>query len=114
MSHVHVGCVPPVRQFRLCGMQKSFGSEHFDSLDESWANMEAEPFPGVATPLDVEAVGADPVETGEGRTELSPRFSGKPKRLRLLPTPHSLIPCAQESWPLQPDLTLLLYIQGQR
>src|SRR5712671_3978465 len=32
--------------------------------------MEAEPFSGVAMPLDVEAVGADPVEASEGRVEL--------------------------------------------
>jgi len=34
------------------------------------AAMEAEPFSGVAMPLDVEAVGADPVEASEGRVEL--------------------------------------------
>ena len=32
--------------------------------------MEAEPFSGVAMPLNVEAVGADPVEASEGRVEL--------------------------------------------
>lgn len=32
--------------------------------------MQAEPFSGVTVPLDVEAVAADPVETGEGGVEL--------------------------------------------
>src|SRR4051794_10894773 len=32
--------------------------------------MQAEPFSGVAMPLEVEAVTADPIETGEGRVKL--------------------------------------------
>src|ERR1700676_5632207 len=32
--------------------------------------MQAEPFSGVAMPLEVEAVSADPVEAGEGRVKL--------------------------------------------
>src|SRR5260370_17369353 len=32
--------------------------------------MQAEPFSGVAVPLEVEAIAADPVEAGEGRVEL--------------------------------------------
>jgi len=32
--------------------------------------MQAEPFSGVAVPLDIEAVAADPVEAGEGGVEL--------------------------------------------
>src|SRR5271168_831076 len=40
------------------------------STRPSLAAMEAEPFSGVAMPLDVEAVGADPVEASEGRVEL--------------------------------------------
>src|SRR5215218_2607114 len=32
--------------------------------------MQAEPFSGVAMPLEVEAVAADPVETGEGHVKL--------------------------------------------
>src|SRR5258708_38106668 len=32
--------------------------------------MQAEPFSGVAMPLEIEAVAADPVETGEGRVKL--------------------------------------------
>ena len=32
--------------------------------------MQAEPFPGVAVPLDVEAIGTDPVEAGERGVEL--------------------------------------------
>src|SRR5712672_1908354 len=32
--------------------------------------MQAEPFAGVAMPLEIEAVAADPVETGEGRVKL--------------------------------------------
>ena len=54
----------------LHGVEDTVGSERFDRLDESEAAMEAEPFSGVAMPLDVEAVGADPVEASEGRVEL--------------------------------------------
>jgi hypothetical protein len=32
--------------------------------------MQAEPFSGVAVPLEVQAIAADPVEAGEGRVEL--------------------------------------------
>src|SRR5258708_30991944 len=32
--------------------------------------MQAEPFSGVAMPLEIEAVAADPVETGEGRVKI--------------------------------------------
>jgi len=32
--------------------------------------MQAEPFSGVAVPLEVEAIAADPVEAGEGRVKL--------------------------------------------
>ena len=32
--------------------------------------MEAEPFSGVAVPLEIEAIAADPVEAGEGGVEL--------------------------------------------
>jgi hypothetical protein len=54
----------------LHGVEDTVGSERFDRLDESEAAMEAEPFSGVAVPLDVEAVGADPVEASERRVEL--------------------------------------------
>jgi hypothetical protein len=106
MSHVNVrvGCVPPIKQFRLCGMQKSFGAERFDSLDESWAIMEAEPS-GVAVPSDVEAVGADPVETwANGASNSSPRFSESRSGSFL---------ARRNLGPLRPDFTLLQYILGQ-
>ena len=32
--------------------------------------MQAKPFPSVAVPLEIEAVSADPVETGKGGVEL--------------------------------------------
>src|ERR1700722_18595830 len=54
----------------LHGVEDTVGSERFDRSDEIEAAMEAEPFSGVAMPLDVEAVGADPVEASEGRVEL--------------------------------------------
>jgi len=54
----------------LNGMQNAVGPEGFDGLFEGEAAMEAEPFSGVAMPLNIEAVGADPVEAGEGRIEL--------------------------------------------
>ena len=64
----------------LHGVEDTVGSERFDRFDEIEAAMEAEPFSGVAMPLDVEAVGADPVEASEGASNSSPRFSGKPER----------------------------------
>ena len=60
----------PVLGLGLHGVQDTVGSERFDRFDESEAAMEAEPFSGVAMPLNVEAVGADPVEASEGRVEL--------------------------------------------
>jgi hypothetical protein len=54
----------------LHGVEDTVGSERFDRSDEIEAAMEAEPFSSVAMPLDVEAVGADPVEASEGRVEL--------------------------------------------
>ena len=54
----------------LNGMQNAVGPEGFDGLFEGEAAMEAKPFAGVAMPLNIKAVGADPVEVGEGRTEL--------------------------------------------
>ncbi len=89
--NVQVGCVPPVTHFRLCGMQTSFGAEHCECLGESWAMMAAKPISGVATPLDVEAVGVDPVQTGEGRVKL---LAGIFREAGAV-TP----PCARESSP---------------
>jgi len=63
-------CLLKVPVLGLHGVQDTVGSERFDCLDESEAAMEAEPFSGVAMPLNVEAVGADPVEASEGRVEL--------------------------------------------
>ena len=59
-----------LRALGLHGVEDIVGLERFDRLDESEAAMEAEPFSGVAMPLDVEAVGANPVEASEGRVEL--------------------------------------------
>ena len=63
-------CLLNVPVLGLHGVEDTVGSERFDRFDESEAAMEAEPFSGVAMPLDVEAVGADPVEASEGRVEL--------------------------------------------
>jgi hypothetical protein len=57
-------------RFSLYGMQETVRPECFDGLDESEAVMKAEPCFGVATPLDIEAIEADPVEAGEGGLEL--------------------------------------------
>ena len=63
-------CLLNVPVLGLHGVEDTVGSERFDRFDEIEAAMEAEPFSGVAMPLDVEAVGADPVEASEGRVEL--------------------------------------------
>ena len=54
-------CLLNVPVLGLHGVEDTVGSERFDRFDEIEAAMEAEPFSGVAMPLDVEAVGADPV-----------------------------------------------------
>ena len=46
------------------------GFDGCDGFDERQAAIESQPLSGVAMPLDVEAVAADPVEAGEGRIEL--------------------------------------------
>jgi hypothetical protein len=51
-------------------MQDTLGPERFDGLGEGEAAMKAEPFACVAMSPDVEAVGPDPVEAGEGSIEL--------------------------------------------
>jgi hypothetical protein len=51
-------------------VEDTVGSERFDRFDDIEAAMEAEPLSGMAMPLDVEAVGADPAEASEGRVEL--------------------------------------------
>src|ERR1700729_371893 len=63
-------CLLNVPVLGLHGVEDTVGSERFDRFDEIEAAMEAEPLSGVAMPLDVEAVGADPVEASEGRVEL--------------------------------------------
>src|SRR3974390_1822292 len=51
-------------------MQDPIGPESFDSLVEGQTTIDAEPLAGVAMPLKVETVAADPVEASEGRIEL--------------------------------------------
>ena len=50
-------------------MEDSVGPESFDGFVERGAAIEAEPLARVAMPLNVEAVGADPIEASEGRIE---------------------------------------------
>ena len=54
----------------LNGMQNAVGLECCEGLFEGGVAMEAKPFAGVAMPRKIKAVGAYPVETGEGRIEL--------------------------------------------
>ena len=51
-------------------MEQPFGPKGINRFGEGKAAMQAEPFSGVATPLEVEAVAADPVEAGERGVEL--------------------------------------------
>jgi hypothetical protein len=51
-------------------MEQAFGPERINRFDEGKAPMQAEPFSGVAVPLEVEAITADPVEAGEGGVKL--------------------------------------------
>ena len=51
-------------------MQDAIGLERLDGVDESEPVMQAVPLSGVAMPLDVEAIAADPVEASEWGVEL--------------------------------------------
>jgi hypothetical protein len=51
-------CLLNVPVLGLHGVEDTVGSERFDRFGEIEAAMEAEPFSGVAMPLDVQAVGA--------------------------------------------------------
>lgn len=51
-------------------MQVAIGFDGLNGVDERQLAIEPEPLPGVAMPLDVEAVWADPIEAGKGRIEL--------------------------------------------
>jgi hypothetical protein len=57
-------------RFSLYGVKDAVGPEYFDGFDESEAAMKAEPFSGVAMPLNVEAITAYPVEAGKWGIEL--------------------------------------------
>ena len=51
-------------------MEQPVGLEGVDRFGAREAAIQAEPFSGVAVPLEIEAVAADPVEAGEGGVEL--------------------------------------------
>jgi hypothetical protein len=51
-------------------VEDTVGLQRLHGLGESEAAMKAEPFSGVAMPLDVETVAGYPVEAGEGGIEL--------------------------------------------
>ena len=51
-------------------MEQSVGPQRVNRVGEGEAAMQAEPFSGVAVPLEVKAIAADPVEAGEGRVKL--------------------------------------------
>jgi len=55
-------------------MEQAFGPQRINRFGEGKAAMQAEPFSGVAMPLEVEAITTDPVEAGEGRVELFARI----------------------------------------
>jgi len=42
--------------------------------------MQAEPFSGVAVPLEIEAIAADPIEAGKGRVKLFAQILREPER----------------------------------
>jgi hypothetical protein len=51
-------------------MEQPVGLEGVDRFGAGEAAIQAEPFSGMAVPLEVKAVAADPVEAGEGGVEL--------------------------------------------
>ena len=54
--------------------------------------MDAEPLTGMAMPLDVEPVAADPVYTGEGRIELFAKIFGKTRSVALQKAVFASVP----------------------
>jgi len=61
-------------------VQDTVGLQRLHGLGESEAAMKAEPFSGVAMPLDVETVAGYPVEAGEGGIEFLAEVFRKPER----------------------------------
>lgn len=58
--------------------------------------MQAEPFSGVAVPLDIEAVAADPVEAGEGGVELLAEVFGEAGAVALNEAILGAVPLSQD------------------
>ena len=54
----------------LDGMEQCIGLERFHGHGKRQSAVEAEPLSGVAVPLDVETVAADPIEADKGGVEL--------------------------------------------
>ena len=78
------------------GMEQLVGSEGVDRPSERQSVVEAEPFAGVAVPLDVEAVAADPIEPDEGRVELFAKCFRKARAVALNEAMLGAVPFAED------------------
>ena len=74
------------------GVKKFAGFDGVECGFERQALMDAEPLAGMAVPLDVEPVAADPVDTGEGRIELFAKVFGEARSVALQEAIFSSVP----------------------
>jgi len=77
-------------------MEQAVGPERVHRFDEGKAAMQAEPFSGVAVPLEVEAITADPVESGEGCVKLLAQILRKTGAIALNEAILGAVPLAED------------------
>jgi hypothetical protein len=77
-------------------MKQAIGLERVDRLGECKAAMQGEPFPGVAVPLEDEAVAADPVEAVERGVERFAEILWEARAVALDEAILSAVPLAEE------------------
>src|SRR6201986_3605852 len=77
-------------------MEQSVGSQRVDRLSECQAAMDAEPLSGVTVPLAVEAIAADPVETGERGIELFAEILREARAVALNEAIFGAVPLSQD------------------
>jgi hypothetical protein len=82
------------------GMEQSFGPERVNRFGEGKAAMQAEPFSGVAVPLEVETITADPVEAGKGRVKLFAQILRETGAVALNEAILGAVPLAEDIQPL--------------
>jgi hypothetical protein len=64
-------------------MENAVGFDQLQGLSQGFVPVQAEPCAGVTMPLNVEAVGAQPVDPHEGGIELFPQIVGESRSISL-------------------------------